>query len=110
MPVYCISCTSSINCLKKNCNSKVSIVSPQEINCSSKSILYILSVNIVSPVNNLEFIPSPLKISICEWVVLVNKLDMNYNDQAKSGVTTTKVSKMKQLFLIIFEKYFSFKL
>ena len=31
--------------------SKIIIVSPQQINCISKSMLYLLSVNIVSPVN-----------------------------------------------------------
>ena len=91
IPMHCISCTSSINCLKKNCISKISIVSPQQINCISKSTLYLLSVNIVFPGNYLEFIPSPLKISICEWAVFDNKLDMNYNHQAKFGITNTKM-------------------
>ena len=93
--MYCISCTSSINCLKKNCISKISIVSPQQINCISKSTLYLVSVNNVSPGNYLEFIPSPLKMSVCEWAVFGNKLDMNYNHQAKFGVTHTKMSKMR---------------
>ena len=31
--------------------SKIIIVSPQQISCISKSMLYLLSVNIVSPVN-----------------------------------------------------------
>ena len=46
-------------------------------------------------------------MSVCEWAVFGNKLDMNYNHQAKFGVTHTKMSKMRQFFLIILEKFFS---
>lgn len=110
IPINCIFFTSSINCLKRNCISKISTVSPQLINYISKSILYLLRVNIASPGNYLEFIPSPLKIYICELVVFDNKLDMNYNYQAKFGVAITKMSKMREIFLIILEKIFFFKL
>ena len=107
IPINCIFFTSSINCLKRNCISKISTVSPQLINYISKSILYLLRVNIASPGNYLEFIPSPLKIYICELVVFDNKFDMNYNYQAKFGVAITKMSKMREIFLIILEKFFS---
>lgn len=110
IPINCIFFTSSINCLKRNCISKISTVSPQLINYISKSILYLLRVNIASPGNYLEFIPSPLKIYICELVVFDNKFDMNYNYQAKFGVAITKMSKMREIFLIILEKIFFFKL
>lgn len=106
IPINCIFFTSSINCLKRNCISKISTVSPQLINYISKSILYLLRVNIASPGNYLEFIPSPLKIYICELVVFDNKFDMNYNYQAKFGVAITKMSKMREIFLIILEKFF----
>lgn len=107
IPINCIFFTSSINCLKRNCISKISTVSPQLISYISKSILYLLGVNIASPGNYLEFIPSPLKIYICELVVFDNKLDMNYN---KVWSRYYKNVKNERDFLNYLGKIFFFKL
>ena len=37
--MYCVSCISSVTCLKKNFISKISFITPQQINCICKYIL-----------------------------------------------------------------------